>query len=167
MQTSLLPTPFCETLDKLNRRFLWGSTEQQRKISLVAWDAVCTPKSTGGLALRHAKFQNQAHLVKVGWKMVECCHEFWVKVLRHKYRCGNDLMPTIDQERSGSNIWLGIKKNWEKVKEGIEVVDNGSNARWKYDRNGHFSVKSAYEQLSQPNRTPDTLWAKIWKLRIP
>ncbi|XP_028773622.1 uncharacterized protein LOC114730681 [Neltuma alba] len=166
MQTSLVPSPTCETLDKLNRGFLWGSSAEHRKMPLVAWDAVCQPKSKGGLGLRHTKLQNQALLMKLGWRLVKCRDDFWVKVLRDKYRCGDDLMPKIDPKRGGSNIWAGIKATWERVAAGIECLADNT-VKWKWERNGLFSVKSAYDNLSPEIADSDPYWKRIWKLAIP
>ncbi len=36
-------------LEKVQRQFLWGATDEEFKFSLVAWDKACTPISMGGL----------------------------------------------------------------------------------------------------------------------
>ena len=41
--------------------------------------------------------------------------DLWVKVIRSKYKCGNDLVPIIDHKRLGSNNWLDIRNNWNEV----------------------------------------------------
>ena len=38
MQTALLPVSTCDELDRLSRDFLWGSTAENRKAHLVAWE---------------------------------------------------------------------------------------------------------------------------------
>ncbi|KAK4267368.1 hypothetical protein QN277_024155 [Acacia crassicarpa] len=166
MQTSLLPASTCETLDKCNRQFLWGNTEVQRKIPLVAWDVVCQPKSRGGLGIRHSNYFNQAYLMKLGWRLIARRDDLWVKVVRSKYNCGIDMIPKIDLKRAGSNLWNGIKRTWSKVEEGMELSQNGT-LRWKWAKNGDFSVKSAYGSLTNNEEQPDTLWGNIWKLKVP
>uniref|UniRef100_A0A1U7XQD5 Uncharacterized protein LOC104236822 n=1 Tax=Nicotiana sylvestris TaxID=4096 RepID=A0A1U7XQD5_NICSY len=39
-------------VDKKCRDFLWGATEDKRKVNLVAWDKVCIPKQNGGLNIK-------------------------------------------------------------------------------------------------------------------
>ena len=84
MQTSLLPASTCESLDQCNRKFLWGSTKEQMKTPLVAWDSICKPKAQGGLGIRQSHLINQAYLMKVGWNLANRRDDFWVKVFRNK-----------------------------------------------------------------------------------
>ncbi|CAN1201040.1 Putative ribonuclease H protein At1g65750 [Linum perenne] len=46
MQSTILPATTCELIDKKIRDFVWGSTEDERKTHLIAWERVCTPKSS-------------------------------------------------------------------------------------------------------------------------
>ena len=39
-------------LEKIQRNFPWGTTDEVFKYSLVAWDNVCLPKEEGGLGIR-------------------------------------------------------------------------------------------------------------------
>lgn len=110
MQNASFPLNTCDVLDQCNHKFLWGSSNNQRKIHLVAWDEVCKPKKQGGLWLRQVKLQNQAFLMKLGWGLCKKKDEFWAQVLRNKYRYGDDLIPKINPKRPGSNVWAGIKK---------------------------------------------------------
>lgn len=41
----------CNTIDKLIRDFLWGTTEEKRKHHMVNWHTVTLPKDWGGLGL--------------------------------------------------------------------------------------------------------------------
>lgn len=51
-------------LEKVQRQFLWGATDEEFKFSLVAWDKVCTPISMGGLGICRLQYFNQALLGK-------------------------------------------------------------------------------------------------------
>lgn len=51
-------------LDSLNRRFLWGASEDKKAIHLLRWDEVCKPKRFGGLGLRKMEFHNKVLLYK-------------------------------------------------------------------------------------------------------
>lgn len=41
MQTACLPSSVCEEVDKLCHGFIWGDTENQKRVHLVAWDDIC------------------------------------------------------------------------------------------------------------------------------
>lgn len=37
--------------------------------------------------------------MKIGWGLITNKDALWAKVVRGKYRCGDDLIPTIDKRR--------------------------------------------------------------------
>ena len=51
-----------DTLERIQRNFLWGSSEEKFRYSLVAWDKVCSPIETGGLGIRRFVNLNKALL---------------------------------------------------------------------------------------------------------
>ena len=70
MQTMALPKTVCNTLDKMNRDFIWGDTNTSKKVHLVNWNTLCKPKNLGGLGLREDYNNNLAMLSKLGWKVL-------------------------------------------------------------------------------------------------
>ena len=52
MQAAALPTHLCDKLDKINRDFLWGSTNEKRKMHTVGWGKIIKPKEEGGLGIQ-------------------------------------------------------------------------------------------------------------------
>lgn len=52
----------------LQRDFLWKGKNNDRGLHLVAWVQVCTPKSKGGLGLRHLDLMNKVLLWKWFWR---------------------------------------------------------------------------------------------------
>ena len=165
MQTSYLPQGTCESLDQSNRNFLWGGSEEKRKIHLVAWPEVCKTKRNGGLGIRHAHAQNQAYMMKLGWQLTHRKDDLWVKIVRDKYKCGSDVIPNIDQRRLGSNVWSGIKSVWDKAKQNIEVNERGQ-CHWLPTKESVFTVKSAYESFCEIQEPVDPFWSKVWKLKL-
>lgn len=65
MQYVKLPMFVCDTLDHLNRNFLWGHNEEKKKIHLAKWEHICKPKNCGGLGLKRTTLMNQALLAKI------------------------------------------------------------------------------------------------------
>ena len=68
MQCSYLPGRVLDALDRVNRNFLWGSTESTKKIHWVGWEKVTKSKEEGGLRLQIAKGRNVALLSKLNWR---------------------------------------------------------------------------------------------------
>lgn len=65
MQMCHLPMSVCDKLDRINRIFLWGNGQDDRKTYLVNWDGVCKAKKMGGLGIRKSIDNNLANLAKV------------------------------------------------------------------------------------------------------
>ena len=51
MYSNLLPNKVLEGIDRVNRNFLWGSSEHNRKMHWVNWGEVTKPNEMGGLGL--------------------------------------------------------------------------------------------------------------------
>lgn len=52
MQSAKLPVSIYNSLNKLNRDFLWGDCEERKKVHLVNWNSVCKPNFWVALASR-------------------------------------------------------------------------------------------------------------------
>ncbi|CAA0834070.1 Uncharacterized mitochondrial protein AtMg00310 [Striga hermonthica] len=65
IQSVRLPASICEGLEKRLRRFIWGSSRDNRKISLVKWEEVCMARDHGGLSLTRQRTMNGAFLMKL------------------------------------------------------------------------------------------------------
>ena len=65
MQCHALPIKVCNAVDKLIRNFLWGSSDEKRKIHLVNWHTITLPKDWGGLGLYQMRYRKQALLAKL------------------------------------------------------------------------------------------------------
>lgn len=48
MQTSLLPVSVVNEVDRCERRCVWGSNDEKKKVHLVNWKTVCRIKQDGG-----------------------------------------------------------------------------------------------------------------------
>ncbi|XP_062021310.1 uncharacterized protein LOC133737845 [Rosa rugosa] len=119
MQSVRLPMSICNTLDRLNRNFLWGHTEEQKKIHLVKWDTVCKPKCYGGLGLKKTCMMNQALLAKTGWRLLQQEQGLWAQALNKKYLKDDCIMQKLTSPfPSSSSTWKGILYGAQLLPEG-------------------------------------------------
>ena len=75
---------FAKTIDKIQRNFLWFSTEEKKRMALIAWDQVCKPINDGDLGIRSVCSMNKALLAKKGWRVYHDDKE-WSTIWKHKY----------------------------------------------------------------------------------
>lgn len=111
MQTTKLPRSVCDDIDRKTRKFLWGGTNEARKIHLVAWENVTKHKQEGGLSLRSMRQANAAFLAKLGWRVLAEPNTLWSRVLRSKYCDGRCDIDMFKARPDASYAWRGILKN--------------------------------------------------------
>lgn len=82
---TLLPSRVLAAVDKIGRDFIWGSSDEKRKIHLVRWESITKPKKEGRLGLSAAKPKNIALLAKLNWRLRMEKDQAWARVLWSKY----------------------------------------------------------------------------------
>ena len=80
-----IPVAVADRLERIQRNFLWGSSEECFKNSLVAWEKVCSPLEMGGLGVRKLGHFNQALLGKWLWRFGQEGTSLWRRVIAIKY----------------------------------------------------------------------------------
>ncbi|CAL1384001.1 unnamed protein product [Linum trigynum] len=78
MKTFVLLMSVCDAIDRKIRNFVWGGTDEKRKVHLISWDQIYKPKGLGGLGLKPARSLNQAFMVKLAWEIFNYGDSFWV-----------------------------------------------------------------------------------------
>lgn len=86
MQCIALQPKILHGVDRLNKNFLWGSSENKKKLHLVGWDKITRDKEEGGLGIQATKPKDTALLAKLNWRFKTEKYSLWVRVLSHKYR---------------------------------------------------------------------------------
>lgn len=66
MLPTLLPMGIFQEIEKMMRKFIWGSNNIFQKTALVGWDKCFLPQDRGGLGLRRTQYQNQVFLITPG-----------------------------------------------------------------------------------------------------
>ncbi|XP_016470273.1 uncharacterized protein LOC107792565 [Nicotiana tabacum] len=124
--------------DKICRDYLWGSTEDHRKLPLLAWDIVCTPKKYGGLNIKGCRNWNIAVVGKLLWQLAIKKDVLWVKWVHGIY---------MKQER---DIWnhnprIDSSLYWRKLNSLKEVMTQWyNNGNYVLTENGEYSLTRSY-----------------------
>ena len=120
MQCAALPSKITQSINRLSRNFIWGTTDDKKKLHLVSWKKITKPKKDGGIGLQSAKEKNLALLAKLNWRFHQEKDSPWVRVLAHKYtrRCRQSSFKL----RSCSTTWMALKKGESIFKKGIKWI---------------------------------------------
>lgn len=135
MQTAKLPSSVCDSLDKLNRNFLWGDTNDKKKVHLLCWKKVCKPKCKGGLGLKMTADMNRAMLAKASWRITNNDSGLWCKILKCKYLQTNSILDSSYKKHVGcSSTWNSILHGAGLLRaEILWRVGNGCSIKFWYD----------------------------------
>ncbi|KAH9673795.1 reverse transcriptase domain-containing protein [Citrus sinensis] len=118
MQTTRIPHGILYKIDRISRRFIWGSKNGSRKLSLINWEMIYSLKAEGGLGFKNLTNMNNALLMKIGWNVLTSTHSHWIRVLRSKYGLDSDFIPSKLENKCSSYLWKGISRIWEYVLQG-------------------------------------------------
>ena len=100
-------------LEKIQRDFLWGGGNLERKPHLVNWDIVCQEKRRGGLGVRGLSRMNQSLLCKWCWRFCNERDSFWRQVISTKFGVEAGGWITRDIRGGyGTGLWKDISKEW-------------------------------------------------------
>ena len=89
MQSTYLLATLCNNIDNRLRNFIWGSSQDRRKIHLANWETMMAVKGRGGLSIRRMRNLNLAFMAKLGWRLLLGSNPLWVQLLHAKYIRGN------------------------------------------------------------------------------
>nr|KAJ0188467.1 hypothetical protein LSAT_V11C900489130 [Lactuca sativa] len=80
--TSLVEPLGCviKKLESIRRRFLWGGTNEHKKINWVSWQSVTAPKEIGGLGMGSLRALNLSLITKWIWRLKVDNSGLWSKI---------------------------------------------------------------------------------------
>ncbi|XP_026417461.1 uncharacterized protein LOC113312943 [Papaver somniferum] len=94
MGAFLIPQHLCRQMDAHLCKFWRGETldPKDRKLHLLGWDILCSPKYEGGLGFRKAEINNLAMLVRNVWNIIENPDCMLAKILKARYFPRTDIL---------------------------------------------------------------------------
>ncbi|KAK1441018.1 hypothetical protein QVD17_06854 [Tagetes erecta] len=81
----ILPSRIIEELEAKMRGFLWCQGPMKKGKAKVSWEAICVPRSEGGLGIRRIGDMNKALMTSHIWSIITNRESLWVAWV-HSYR---------------------------------------------------------------------------------
>ncbi|XP_074304562.1 uncharacterized protein LOC141639300 [Silene latifolia] len=111
------------------RNFLWDNGTEYRRVPLVAWEKVCTPKEEGRLGLKNQEVWNKAMVVRlVNW-ISEKRDSIWVQWVQCNHIRGRDWFEYTPSTNS-SWVWRRICKVKQEIAHGFVDGGMGGTTNW-------------------------------------
>ena len=131
MQTTNLLRSIKMKIDQLCRRFIWSGSAKHKKMSLVNWNMIRTPKCKGGLGFKKLDIMNHALLMKNTWRLIIEPTKLSNQVLLTKYDVQLDEVPTSLPTQYGSHLWKAMGSIWENTRVGMRWnISDGEKVRF-------------------------------------
>jgi hypothetical protein len=167
---SLFPIPMsiARRIKKLQRDFLWGGLEDERKFHLVNWKTACLPLHGGGLGIRNIAIFNKALLGKWLWRYSTETTSLWRQVIDSKYGGqGRDWCSNRVRATHGVSLWKHIRAGWDVFSNHVSYkLGDGSRIRFWHDTwCGEFPLKQQYPVLYLLTRAPEARVADFCSLQ--
>jgi hypothetical protein len=123
MSLMRMPVQVRKKVIKIQRDFLWGGVNGNKKLSWVKWKVVCREKKKGGLGVRDLEVVNKSLLLKWRWRLVnDEGPSLWKEVLAAKY--GTHILNNVNLSCESSPYFASL---WWKDVCNIDVGLGSSN----------------------------------------
>lgn len=142
----IFPKSVIDKIEKICRGYLWGNTEEHRRLALVVWENLCLPKNCGGIGLKMISVWNVASLGKQVWAIMKKKDQLWVKWISSIYLKHGELME-IQVQNTDSWQWKQLMKVRNALRDGL------NDDAWPAIVNGEYNVAAAYKWLIGPKDT--------------
>ncbi|KAL5159417.1 hypothetical protein HKD37_15G043740 [Glycine soja] len=88
--------------------------------------------------------------------------------MRSKYKCGEDLLPIIDREKNGSNLWKGVCSSWRNFQENLGLnIGDGTKVEFWDDSSKSDDQLSWIGSGDCNNMKHDSSFSVVWRWRGP
>ena len=137
-------------LEQIQRGFLWGGGNLEKKPHLVKWSTVCLDRKMGGLGIKSLAILNKALLCKWIWRFTNERDSLWRNVILWKFGEERGGWCSADsRDAYGSGVWKEIRKEWDTVSTlAAFSLGNGRRLRfWKDAWSGEEAFSCSYPTL--------------------
>ena len=153
-------------LEQIQRGFLWGGGNLEKKPHLVKWSTVCSDRKMGGLGIKNLAILNKALLCKWIWRFANERESLWRNVIRWKF--GEERggwCSTNSRDAYGSGVWKEIRKEWDIVSAFAAFsLGNGRRLRfWKDAWSGEEAFSFSYPALFAMAANKEVSVADVWE----
>ncbi|CAJ2637710.1 unnamed protein product [Trifolium pratense] len=169
---SFFKAPCCilKQLVRIQRNFLWGGGEMDKKLCWVKWEQICLSKEKGGLGVKNLDLFNQALLSKWKWRFLSDDNALWTDLLRIRY--GHLPTQILGRDMSlgdnKSSIWwrdiIGLGKGREPYCFNSNIrscVGNGFNIGfWNFKWFGNHTFRDLFPVLFAKEATQEAMVAE-------
>ncbi|CAN1151754.1 Putative ribonuclease H protein At1g65750 [Linum perenne] len=103
------PASVTNSLERLQRRFLWSGVGEKERIHWISWSKVKTARELGGLGVQDLQSLNLALLSKWVWRFGTERSAWWRCLI--KVKCGggpSEWQPTWGFRSAGCSIWKWV-----------------------------------------------------------
>ncbi|KAL9689246.1 hypothetical protein QQ045_033681 [Rhodiola kirilowii] len=146
MSVYYFPQKNLDDIAKLIGQYWWNKNGR-KGISWLSREVMYRKKEGGGIGFKDLRIFNEAILMKICWRMLTQPQLLVSKVLKAWY-CQNSDLSYASLKGRLSHIWRGVMKNIQLFWSGQEWNENRSAVVWKMASSGEFSVKTAYDLIS-------------------
>ena len=161
-----MPQKVCARLERIQRQFLWGGTDNVKKISLVKWATVCTDKRKGGIGIKSYSKMNKALLSKWSWRFANDRKALWRRVISCKFGESSGGWHTGDLRGGyGTSLWKEIRKEWPSFfQSSVFALGDGKRINfWKDAWCGGEALCARFPSLFNLALNKEARVADIWE----
>ncbi|XP_074298109.1 uncharacterized protein LOC141628926 [Silene latifolia] len=147
----ILTKGIIRSIEATCRNFLWENGTEYRRVPLVAWEKVCTPKEEGGLGLKNQEVWNKAMVGRLVKCIADKRDSIWVQWVQWNHIRGRDWFEYTPSTNS-SWVWRRICKVKQEIAHGF--VDGV----WVVQPT-EYTPSGCYDWLR--NTRPPVCWSKV------
>ncbi|WJX91754.1 hypothetical protein P8452_73481 [Trifolium repens] len=167
-----IPVLVWKQVRRIQREFLWGARNGNKKINWVKWEDVCKPKTLGGLGVRDIRAVNISLLTKWRRRLLFDDDSIWKGVIRSKY--GEEAIGRVEVSENCtpwfSSLWWkditsigsNLDVNWFS-KEVVKVIGDGrATSFWKDTWVGERPFETRFPRLFSISSQKEASVAAVW-----